>query len=589
MAKVKVIAEIANAHMGDPGRLREMILAAASSGADGVKFQWFHYDSLAVPDFIHYQTYIDLFIGKQQWAEAVQLAKDLGLEVWVDLYDEWGAGLLAELEGQVDGLKLPSTVLQSAPLIQALYKFDKPLLVGIGGWLEGEMDTQLSRLRSHYTGPIVLMLGFQGYPTRTEDSNLSRIAHLKQTYQLEVGFADHEDADHDMAVDLPVYAYLLGASVIEKHLTLNRAEKGIDYYSALTPEEFRRMVDKLRQAECVQGSLDIGEPERRYLEDSSLRIVSRQELRPGEIITPESICYKRSSVPDAFMARDASVPFPMIATTAIPANTPLTPEKVKAPKICIAVICRLKSTRLRRKALREIHGIPAIERCLMNCLAVPGGYEVVLATSDLPDDQPLTAFTLNHQVKVVTGDPDNVAARMLSVAEASQADIVVRVTGDNPAISPEMLKVLIDRHLASGADFTYAKESTMGTVGDVFTVEALRRLLRYANPLTHAEYLSFYFFNNPHLFNINAVDLPAEWVHPEWRLTMDEIQDLELFETIYQALDIGARPLYFEELKGFLLEHPEVAEKNRGTLVKWRDDTELVKEINEATTLKKGL
>ncbi|MFD2879973.1 cytidylyltransferase domain-containing protein [Paenibacillus rhizoplanae] len=272
--------------------------------------------------------------------------------------------------------------------------------------------------------------------------------------------------------------------------------KSIDYYSALEPEEFRRMVDKLRRAECVQGSLEIKESERSYLEDSSLRIVSRTELSPGQMITPENISYKRSSVPDAFMVRNASVQFPMIATAAIPANTPITPGKVKAPKICIAVICRLKSTRLRRKALREIHGIPAIERCLMNCLAVPGGYEVVLATSDLPDDQPLTAFNLNHKVKVVTGDPDNVAARMLSVAEAVQADIVVRVTGDNPAISPEMLKLLIDRHLASGADFTYAKESTMGTVGGCFfTVEALRRLLHYSNPLTHAEYLSFYFFS----------------------------------------------------------------------------------------------
>ncbi|MFD1904867.1 N-acetylneuraminate synthase family protein [Paenibacillus rhizoplanae] len=225
MAKVKVIAEIANAHLGDPGRLRELILAAAGSGADGVKFQWFHYDSLAVPDFIHYQTYIDLFIGKQQWAEAVQLAKDAGMEVWVDIYDEWGAGLLTELESQVDGLKIPTTVLQSLPLTLALLKFDKPLLIGVGGWLEEEMDTQLSYIRSHYKGPIVLMHGFQGYPTRTEDSNLSRIAHIKQTYQLEVGFADHEDADHEMAVDLPVYAYLLGASVIEKHITLNRAEK----------------------------------------------------------------------------------------------------------------------------------------------------------------------------------------------------------------------------------------------------------------------------------------------------------------------------------------------------------------------------
>ncbi|MFC6649333.1 hypothetical protein [Paenibacillus rhizoplanae] len=123
----------------------------------------------------------------------------------------------------------------------------------------------------------------------------------------------------------------------------------------------------------------------------------------------------------------------------------------------------------------------------------------------------------------------------------------------------------------------------------MFTVEALRRLLHYSNPLTHAEYLSFYFFNNPHLFNLNAVDLPAEWVHPEWRLTMDEIQDLELFEEIYQALDVGARPLSFEELKEFLQGHPEVAERNRGIQVKWRDDTELVKELNAATTLKKGL
>ncbi|MFD2879972.1 hypothetical protein ACFTAO_34710 [Paenibacillus rhizoplanae] len=70
---------------------------------------------------------------------------------------------------------------------------------------------------------------------------------------------------------------------------------------------------------------------------------------------------------------------------------------------------------------------------------------------------------------------------------------------------------------------------------------------------------------------------------------MDEIQDLELFEEIYQALDVGARPLSFEELKEFLQGHPEVAERNRGIQVKWRDDTELVKELNAATTLKKGL
>lgn len=585
MAKVKVIAEIANAHSGDPGQLSALILAAAGSSADGVKFQWFNYGSIATPDFIHYQTYMDLSMDKTLWADAVTLAKGLGLEVWVDIYDEWGVELLTELEDQVDGLKLPTTVLQSKPLIQALKKFNKPLLIGVGGWYEQEMETQVNYIKNNFKGPLILMHGFQGYPTRTEDANLSRIAYFKQKYQLKVGFADHEDGGHEMAVDMPVYAYLLGADLIEKHINMNRSENGIDYYSALEPSEFKLMVDKLRSAESVQGSLEVKESERKYLEDSTLKIVSRKDLRPGELITEEKIIYKRSSVPDAFMAQQAAERFPLISRVAVPANTPITPDKVHEPKICIAVLCRLKSTRLRRKALLPIHGVPSIERCLMNCLAVPNGYQVILATSDLPDDQPLTQFTLDNRVKIVTGDPENVAERLLIAAEATNSDIVVRVTGDNPAISPEMLGFMIEQHVKSGADFTHAKESTMGTVGDVITVEALRRLLQHTDQLTHAEYLSFYFINNPTIFNVNALVLPEKWVYPDWRLTLDEANDLELFEQLYRDLDIGKGPLHFEELKTYLLNNPKVTAINRGNTVKWRDDTLLVHELNEATKL----
>ncbi|MBW4080590.1 N-acetylneuraminate synthase family protein [Paenibacillus sp. S150] len=588
MAKVKVIAEIANAHLGDPARLAELIIAAADSGADAVKFQWFRYDSIAAPDFIYYQDYIDLSIDKKIWADSLKLAKGLGLEVWVDIYDEWGVGVLAEFENFVDGLKVPTTVLQSNTLIQALKKFEKPILIGVGGWFEEEIDKQLAYIKNNFRGPIILIHGFQGYPTRTEDSNLRRLAYLKQRYQLEVGFADHEDADNEMAVDLPVYAYLLGAGIIEKHITIHRSSKGTDYYSALEPHEFRVMVEKLRRAEVVFGSLEIKESERKYLEDSSLKIVSRKGINPGEIITDEKIIYKRSSVPDAFMAQKASELFPLIAKSVIPADTPITREMVKKPKVCIAVICRLKSTRLRQKALLPINGVPSIERCLINCLAVPNCHQVILATSDLPEDQPLTAFTLDNKVKIVTGDPINVAKRMLRAAEETNADIVVRVTGDDPFVSPEILAFLIDHHLKSGADFTYAKESTMGTVGDVITVEALRRLLQllqHSENLIYTEYLSFYFFNNPTLFNVDSIVIPNKWVFPDWRLTLDEPKDLELFEKIYKDLDVGKRPLYFEELKSFLLNHPELIEINKGIKVKWLDDISLINELNQATRL----
>lgn len=586
MANVKVIAEIANAHLGDPARLTELIIAAADSGADGVKFQWFKYDSIATPDFIYYQTYIDLSIDKNIWADSLKLAKGLGLEVWVDIYDEWGAQVLAELESLVDGLKLPTTVIQSNTLIQALKKFEKPVLIGVGGWYEEEIDKQLSYIKNNFKGQIILMHGFQGYPTRTEDSNLRRLAYLKQKYQLDVGFADHEDADNEMAIDLPVYAYLLGAVIIEKHITIGRSSKGLDYYSALEPLEFKVMVEKLRRAEIVFGSLDIKESERKYLEDSSLKIVSRKGISTGEIITDEKIRYKRSSVPNAFMAQNASERFPLISKSYIPADTPITPDMVNKPKVCIVVICRLKSTRLRQKALLPINGVPSIERCLINCLAVPNCDQVILATSDLPEDQPLTNFTLDHKVQIVTGDPIDVAKRMLRAAEETNADIVVRVTGDCPSVSPEILAFLIDHHLNSGADFTHAKESTMGTVGDVITVEALGRLLgllQNSEDRTYTEYLSFYFMNNPTLFNVNSIVIPDQWIFPNWRLTLDEAKDLELFEKIYKDLDVGKRPLYFEELKSFLLKNPKLIDINKGVKMKWLDDTPLINELNKAT------
>lgn len=76
-----------------------------------------------------------------------------------------------------------------------------------------------------------------------------------------------------------------------------------------------------------------------------------------------------------------------------------------------------------------------------------GVHEVVLATSNLPEDDPLEAFTLNGKVRIVRGAPENVAERMLEAAALTKADIIIRVTGDCPVVSPEVLQYLIDRHL----------------------------------------------------------------------------------------------------------------------------------------------
>nr|WGE04888.1 hypothetical protein P5640_21375 [Bacillus subtilis] len=118
-----------------------------------------------------------------------------------------------------------------------------------------------------------------------------------------------------------------------------------------------------------------------------------------------------------------------------------------------------------------------------------------------------------------------------------------------------MLQYLIEQHLQKGADYTQELSSSAGISGNIITVEALQRLVQQPKPLTHTEYLSFYFVNNPSLFTINQVSLPKELHYPSWRLTLDEPKDLELFEQIYQNLDVKNEPLYFSRIRDYLTEN----------------------------------
>ncbi|MCY8620550.1 N-acetylneuraminate synthase family protein [Bacillus spizizenii] len=583
--KVKVIAEIANAHQGKEESLKALIKAAAESGADGVKFQWFKYDCIATPCFFAYESYIELFLNEDVWKNCVAYGKRLGLEIWVDIFDSWGAELFLHLQHDIDGIKLPTTILQSTEIMKTIGMTEKPVLIGIGGWYEEEIDQMMSLVKQHMANQLILMHGFQGYPTKLEDINLKRIQHLQKRYKVQIGFADHIDADHPLAADLPVYAFFSGAAVIEKHITLHRAAKGYDYYSSLEPNEFKLMTEKLQQAQIATGSPEVNASERKYLHDSSLRVTANQNIKKGEIITLNKTSSKRCGNENALMPLQAEDAFPQVATADLSLNQPITPNEIKSSRIAIAVICRLKSTRLPKKALLPIYGIPSVERCLINCLAVPGVHEVVLATSNLPEDDPLEAFTLNGKVRIVRGAPENVADRMLEAAALTKADIIIRVTGDCPVVSPEVLQYLIDRHLQKGADYTQELSSSAGISGNVITVEALQRLVQQPKPLTHTEYLSFYFLNNPSLFSINQVSLPEELHYPSWRLTLDEPKDLELFEQIYRNLDVKNEPLYFSQIRDYLSANQHVSKINQDVSTKWIDQTSLVEEINKATLL----
>ncbi|RYD03464.1 hypothetical protein N752_19995 [Desulforamulus aquiferis] len=187
MEKVKVIAEIANAHQGDVNILNSLIKAAANSGADGVKFQWFKYDHLATEEYNFYKSYKDLFIEEEKWQDILSLTKQLGLEVWVDIFDQWGLELAQKFALFIHGVKIPSTIIQGEELIEGILMLERLTLLGVGGWYDHEIDAFVSGLDQKHIDRLVLIHGFQGYPTKTEDANLVRIGYLKERYNFRLG------------------------------------------------------------------------------------------------------------------------------------------------------------------------------------------------------------------------------------------------------------------------------------------------------------------------------------------------------------------------------------------------------------------
>ena len=347
MLKAKIIAEIANAHQGDGNKLKELVIEAAKAGADAVKFQWFKYDSLATPDYEWYEAYMKLFIDEAEWEEVIQTTMHSNLEIWIDILDNWGLQLAKKHHENITGFKLPRMLIQSEHFMKEILSLNKPILLEIGGWYDQEIEQTLQYFHSLTTAPVTLMYGYRGYPTDEEDINLARLIYIKERFKCEVGLADHEEAGSPLAIDLPVHAYFAGVTVIEKHLTLNRASLGYDYYSSLQPSEFRQMVVKLRQAEVIMGNRTVNEVQRNYFKDAFI-VVANQDIREGEVITFEKVMYKKSSDSRGYKPAEFEKELPLISKKNLKVNQCITPQDVDQLKVFNEAHQRLNKIEMER-------------------------------------------------------------------------------------------------------------------------------------------------------------------------------------------------------------------------------------------------
>lgn len=313
-----IIAEIAQGYEGKRAQAAALVAAAADAGADAAKLQLVYADELATPDYEHFALFRRLEMPDQVWGDLANLARDRNMQLQLDVFG-FRSLALAESIG-AHAVKIHSTDMSNPGLLEQVGRSRIPeVLLSAGGCLDAEIERALDGLPGK---SLVLLHGFQGYPTQVEANQILRLREFARRYgkrpQLRLGFADHAEPESVNSLLLPALALGAGATVIEKHLTLAKTMKLEDHESALNPDEFAAFVSSMREC-CsaltggAQGpayvSADFGmhESERRYRDKTRKHVVAARALAPGAVIKATDVALKRTASAEFVQDADAVV------------------------------------------------------------------------------------------------------------------------------------------------------------------------------------------------------------------------------------------------------------------------------------------
>lgn len=583
------IIEVANEHGGDLEHLLDTIRQFERFEGHGIKFQPLHPDEIALPDYEWYSVYQQLLFNEVEWGEILNLAAQTK-EVFLDLFDSYGVTILRAHRDVVRGVKFQPSVIQNTSIWTALDEVDcrnLKFIVNLSGFEQDYAREVLFELQRRFSPRVIFAeVGFQGYPTAANESGVHKIQFFKHELGLDVVFADHSTPECEDGFAVSSAAIAMGAACIEKHVRNNNREVKYDFQSAVTDDQFERFCRLMNAIRSSFESEWINEAEASYLSKSLQRPILSRDLDARDLISLErDLIFKRTNrVGLSFDEIQGVLGKRQILGQAVCQNEPLELSSFEPARIGVVVACRLKSSRLLRKALLPIGSVTSVEKCLQSCRRISGTTGVYLATSDLEEDQVLRIPAEAQGAVFYKGDPLDVIGRYLGIARKEKLDVIVRVTADMPYVSAEIAELLIRSHFELGADYSGVQDCAVGTAVEVISVRALERVAAYFGTADYSEYMTWYFRNNPEHFRLNLVDLPADMIRG-YRLTLDYQEDLDLFERIQFEIDNGRVKENLKDIFEFLDAHPDVAAINGHLGLKYRTDPELIATLNRMTKM----
>ncbi len=234
------------------------------------------------------------------------------------------------------------------------------------------------------------------------------------------------------------------------------------------------------------------------------------------------------------------------------------------PRVVAIVSARMASTRYPGKALVPLAGRPLLEVLLERVASSPALDSVCLATAGGDDNLPLVELARRLGVPAFQGDEDDVLRRYVDCARSMGAQHVVRVTGDNPLTDIETMERLVEAHLQSGADYTYVPGDAllMGILSEVITRTALEQSWERGEARHRSELVTLYIKEHPEQFRIKTLELDADLYRPQYRLTVDEKEDVALMQELFRELAVSGKRVTTREAIAYLDKNKALAKRN---------------------------
>ena len=306
MGKVIIIAEAGVNHNGDVGKAKELIDKAKEAGVDYVKFQTFKAEKGVSKKALKANYQIEntqnssesqlemvkkLELSFDQFVELEKYCQQKGVQFLSTGFDSESLVFLAQLGVTI--AKIPSGEITNLPYLRQVASLFPEVILSTGMATIDEIKDAVKVLTDNGISKdkITILHCNTEYPTPMEDVNLKAMLHIQRELGIPVGYSDHT-----LGIEVPIAAVALGATVIEKHFTLDKTLPGPDHKASLEPNELKAMVSAIRNIEkAIDGSglKEVSKSEEKNKPIARKSIVASTDIKKGDIFTPENLTVKR--------------------------------------------------------------------------------------------------------------------------------------------------------------------------------------------------------------------------------------------------------------------------------------------------------